>query len=339
MYRNKIALLCFFCLLSIPQYAASIKGRVVLSDDWSPVVYISVIQSFDHLYTASYDFLRYQVELDSTGYFEIDSMQLLSDDRIYRLHVCKKGDPVSTIMIGGQEENFVHFIMNNNSSIELLKSNPNEGLQHCEMSGQPFGNALSNLFALQERLNTRPALPSAQNRAFIKQQVLTELKGIARSSSSDIIRLLALHFINESFVTIDHLDIMEIVYNDLSAKNSANPYFDAFAKEYNFLLYQKKKKTRTSSGGWLLYLLLIPVIGFVYWWLFRRNPQLRRKSDEQKVQSLSNQEKKVLSLLKKGKTNKEISSELHIEVSTVKSHLNKIYSRLGVKSRKEIIDK
>jgi len=55
--------------------------------------------------------------------------------------------------------------------------------------------------------------------------------------------------------------------------------------------------------------------------------------------TLSNQEKKVFNLLKKGKSNKEISSELHIEVSTVKSHLNKIYSRLGVKSRKEIIDK
>jgi DNA-binding NarL/FixJ family response regulator len=43
-------------------------------------------------------------------------------------------------------------------------------------------------------------------------------------------------------------------------------------------------------------------------------------------------------LLKKGRSNKEIAQELHIEVSTVKSHLNKIYSRLGVKSRKEIVN-
>ena len=59
----------------------------------------------------------------------------------------------------------------------------------------------------------------------------------------------------------------------------------------------------------------------------------------QKIQHLSNQEKRVFNLLQKGKTNKEISSELHIEVSTVKSHLNKIYSRLGVKSRKDIVGK
>ena len=56
------------------------------------------------------------------------------------------------------------------------------------------------------------------------------------------------------------------------------------------------------------------------------------------ISQLSVQEKRVLDLLKEGKSNKEISQELHIEVSTVKSHLNKIYSQLGVKGRKEIIN-
>lgn len=50
---------------------------------------------------------------------------------------------------------------------------------------------------------------------------------------------------------------------------------------------------------------------------------------------LTNQEIKILQLIQKGKSNKEIASELYIELSTVKSHINKLYSKLNIKNRKE----
>jgi DNA-binding NarL/FixJ family response regulator len=39
-----------------------------------------------------------------------------------------------------------------------------------------------------------------------------------------------------------------------------------------------------------------------------------------------------------GKSNKEISDELNIGLSTVKSHVNRIYSKLEIKSRKDILN-
>ncbi len=50
---------------------------------------------------------------------------------------------------------------------------------------------------------------------------------------------------------------------------------------------------------------------------------------------LTGRERDVLSLIVKGKTNKEIGQELHITEGTVKCHVNVILGRLGVNDRTE----
>lgn len=57
---------------------------------------------------------------------------------------------------------------------------------------------------------------------------------------------------------------------------------------------------------------------------------------QHKLDQLSFKEKDVLTLILSGKSNKEISSQLFIEHSTLKSHINHIYKKLDVKSRKEL---
>jgi len=53
--------------------------------------------------------------------------------------------------------------------------------------------------------------------------------------------------------------------------------------------------------------------------------------------SLSGREREVISLIGKGLRNKEIAQKLHISEPTVKSHLNRIFQKLNVKSRSELI--
>ena len=137
MYRLLFLLLLIISVFSCAK-AADIKGHINLDKEWSPVLYVSVINSFDDLHTASYDFLRFQVAIDSTGYFEFKNLELDAEDRIYRLHLCKKGDPVSTIIIGGQEENFIHLIMNKESDITLRQDESQPGFQFSIVEGQPF---------------------------------------------------------------------------------------------------------------------------------------------------------------------------------------------------------
>lgn len=56
---------------------------------------------------------------------------------------------------------------------------------------------------------------------------------------------------------------------------------------------------------------------------------------ESKLLELSLRQKAVFDLIVKGKSNKEITAELNIELSTLKTHINQIYKILGIKSRRE----
>ena len=53
---------------------------------------------------------------------------------------------------------------------------------------------------------------------------------------------------------------------------------------------------------------------------------------------MTGREKEVIALIIQGKKNKEIAEELFIDISTVKSHVNKIYKKSGVKNRKGLLE-
>lgn len=54
---------------------------------------------------------------------------------------------------------------------------------------------------------------------------------------------------------------------------------------------------------------------------------------------LTNQQMKVLKLMHKGLSNKEIAEELEVSLSTVKTHINHLYRKLGVRNRMSAIKK
>ena len=55
------------------------------------------------------------------------------------------------------------------------------------------------------------------------------------------------------------------------------------------------------------------------------------------LESLTQREKEILRSIAVGRDNREIAAALKIEEKTVKNHINSIYSKLGVSSRKEAI--
>jgi DNA-binding NarL/FixJ family response regulator len=55
--------------------------------------------------------------------------------------------------------------------------------------------------------------------------------------------------------------------------------------------------------------------------------------------ALTKTEMRVLDLLGRGKSNKEIAAELTCSVKTIKNHLNSIFQKLGVSNRTEAVVK
>lgn len=68
--------------------------------------------------------------------------------------------------------------------------------------------------------------------------------------------------------------------------------------------------------------------------LQKENAEKNTKKDN-KLSELSLRQKEVFDLILKGNSNKEIIAALHIELSTLKTHINQIYRILGIKNRKE----
>jgi ATP/maltotriose-dependent transcriptional regulator MalT len=60
-------------------------------------------------------------------------------------------------------------------------------------------------------------------------------------------------------------------------------------------------------------------------------------SPEPLVESLTERELEVLTLLASGRPNREVARDLFVSVGTVKSHTNNIYRKLGVRNRAEAI--
>jgi DNA-binding NarL/FixJ family response regulator len=70
-------------------------------------------------------------------------------------------------------------------------------------------------------------------------------------------------------------------------------------------------------------------------------PSIPEEASVHKVESensgLTQRENEIMRLIAAGKDNREIAASLNIEEKTVKNHINNIYSKIGVRSRREAI--
>ena len=70
-------------------------------------------------------------------------------------------------------------------------------------------------------------------------------------------------------------------------------------------------------------------------------PKIPQEASVRKCESensgLTQREDEIMRLITAGKDNREIAASLNIEEKTVKNHINNIYSKIGVRSRREAI--
>ena len=87
------------------------------------------------------------------------------------------------------------------------------------------------------------------------------------------------------------------------------------------------------------------VIGLVSAWLFKPTKVIKEKEivvekpvlDEEKRQEFTERELELLIFLSKGYTNQEIADSVFISTNTVKTHLKKLFIKLGVSNRTQAV--
>lgn len=68
----------------------------------------------------------------------------------------------------------------------------------------------------------------------------------------------------------------------------------------------------------------------------KEHATMRSEAFDAQLHGLTDRQREVYDLIISGKTNKEIMNELYIEQSTLKTHINQIYGKLNIKSRREL---
>jgi len=290
-------------LLFVPVYGysqqARLTGKVSLDSGWARKFYISHLPGFDYMFTASKALIIAEGDIDTAGNFSVN-FPAAKDESLYRLHFIRKGDPASTLIIGSRDVNHVFFIAKQADQIDFEKTTGMH-IHQSDISGSKTNSELNALFRLADN-------DTSGNNNFIS---------LADRSTSQLVGLLAISR------TADLSDEQRERVRDVLARyDQHNAYGAHIFREYR------------NTNYWKLYLvggiLLIAPLSLYGYRVYKRRTILGIWRE------LSQREMDIVGLILSGKSNKEVALALSIELSTVKTHVNNIYAKLGVNNRKDL---
>lgn len=326
--RSFVIVLCFLCYFGYTQNTKksnhTISGILHLNKDWNPVIYLSYISSFDELYALSSEMIITGTAIDSAGAFTFNIDFLPKEDRLYRLHITKKEAPVSSLIIGGKEQNHFFIVANNRSNMEI-EGAKNSLFNDVSIIGDGYTNSLLQIDRIASSLDSISYEATTLQKDFEAKVIYDKLRMIADTSSHSLVSLYAL------YKTRFKADFEKNTnyYNRYREKwkDDNSSYFRSFRKEIPL-------KKEVDITTYLVVMIILLSLLFLTYFLYRR----KYANKQNQIALLSVQERKVFTLLQSGKSNKEISQELNVGVNTVKSHVSSIYSKLNINSRKEVLE-
>ncbi|QIA06804.1 helix-turn-helix domain-containing protein [Draconibacterium halophilum] len=318
-------IITFLSFASLKSNADRIEGKLNVDTTWNRIVYLSLISGFDQLNTMSNQMIIDRAEIDKNGKFSFMTTYLPADNRLYRLHLSKKGDPPASLIIGGKDENHIFLIANSESDI-FFNCKPSETLfGNVDIKNSPESRQLTEVDKIALFFDTVSFSRSFLKRELVENALYEKLRQFADTCSFPLVALYAIYKSNFEF----HVETNPDFYIRFLEKweKERSPYFNEFRKKVYIKRNRNYYPALFGISGLLLGVLSMSFIS-----------RLLKKPSKNVLQELTIQERNIYTMLQKGKSNKEISDELSISLSTVKSHVNNIFSKLKVKSRREILN-
>lgn len=328
----------------------SIQGQLQDSERKYERIILEYIPSFKGLSSAQMKNVLNTAGIDSTGNFFIEGNDLPLEKGLYRLLLAKKGDGIG--ISTGLWKNYIFLVLNNESHLEISGCDDiSQTFENCRVKGSKESAAIQDLSDELLASFKEDYKAFYKNKSELKKQLMERkhidlLKNYCDTSQMLMASLMAFAHIKDidSEYKKDP-DFFTSFVQKMLKINPNTPYVielknDIASKQE--IMLGKEKEFPFQIFTWLLLGLLVAMGGYIF--------KLKKKiTDLEQIQStpvpvvdkinaLSKKEKEVYQYIIAGKSNKEIAALLYVEVTTVKSHISKIYQKLGVKSRKEAID-
>lgn len=284
---------------------------------------------------------------DSLGFFRFSGDNLLEKNRVYRIHVdeCQAQSSNTEHYFNSCEfSKSILFIANNRDTINFPTSFADEVLCEINSTNDKSSAFLQIDILKEEMVYDFHDFRSEANRKLNSKKWFSTLQDFGKHLNEPLAELYIFDFLSDKRNdTYDFYqkDITQNKYylnleHRLKSKYPDAPFTKLYTDEIALeQIAAHKKKPSSILLKWLLPILLLLSFGFNVF-LLKRNTSIKKKMHNQLLQKLTEQEQKIVDAILLGKTNKEIASALFISLSTVKTHINNLYKKLGVTSRQEI---
>ncbi len=319
----KPILVLVFVLFGLQLTAQQAVSGFVNFDDssaWKPKVYLSQVTLSDAENNPKTKPIAI-TDIQKNGFFKFDKKYFSDSDKIYQLHVERIRQIVNDTIA-----NKVSFMLSAKDKIEFQKGK------------QVFSNYVTTSQADREWQKLKE-FESRLTHQYLQQEEMSKpRKGFVKDSLQILlVKLVGIKELERKQLLDRDISENETYYlNLLSELKSSDltPSTYAFLERKLAYLTNAGLERKLSQSRWLnLGLFFLTVIFGIAVVKTRRN---RRAA---LVSELSKQELTIRNLILQGKSNKEIANELFISLSTVKTHITNIYSKLNVANRKELLQK
>jgi len=340
-----IGAIVVFFLTGLPGFSQYSISGYLNSPEKNKTVYLSLLRYNEE--NAIYpEQVLISTKSDSTGFFEITGKLLPEVNMLYRIH-CNLDESSHGLDFkeSGEERNYHNFIFSNSDTLFFPKTNdgwfadPRNSNSADQQWRKSVRYELSLLKELRENQNT-DAISQA------KKDYLDNFKQYGSDSLSDpLVRLMAFAHIRRNTAGLSSdFKANPAFYNNLLASlkdyYSGTSYYLQFQEEVSRLsasiIHQKylfHKRLNFILGTTILVLLAMLLF------LARKLRARKNQETREELSVLTAQEEKIARLICEGKSNNEIATQLFISLSTVKTHIGNINSKLNVSNRPELIAK
>jgi len=326
----------------------SIKGKVNINEEWQPKIFLAAVKKLSDYYRTSPDMILETAPINSDGSFELKGNNLPKEKRYYRLYLMKKqnNEYDACLYVGGEDHNFVHILLQEGDQIAInADNNSSAPFGSYKIQGNKDNHLMHHLAGIVFPSFYFHRIKFPTELKFTEDKFHTDLKNFTDTCSSTLVALAAIN--NTDFD--EYFDRNPEFYEGFGQRLKSELPNSIYTKNY-LLKIRYYANEEASAPIWmkaLLGLMSLGIIGLL-WKLNQINQKLQTLQNQPvkttppaipKALSLTDlltqKETEILQLISEGKSNKEIASSLFVELSTVKTHINKIYSKIGASNRKE----
>ena len=344
---QKSVLYCIL-LLNICTVSAQFQFSGEVTDNFKDAkAYLTIVDEYQKSDLLQTEKIIQECKIDSLQRFVFKGDFLATKNMLYKIHVDTCNDAISDskhLLNHCETSHSILFIANNTDTVFFPLNDLSQ--LFCEIKQTSKQNtAILEINALQETLLTNlQNSKSDTQRTIIYKNCFQKLQEFSKSFNDPLVELYTYHlYANEkSFSRPFYLD-------DLKTSNYYTNLLDRLTLKYpesnytkQFKIDLKKDKyapleSNISRNSLLTYLigtlLIISILLNIF--LFQKTKAKKEVKVDYKT-ILTPQEQKVFELMQQKISNKAIADALFISVSTVKTHVNNIYAKLGISSRKEV---